>query len=113
MARCYQRVLERGVDANLERARSARKMGNRQKRRLERILKHDLERGERLEGLHEPNPEVRTALEGPRRRHKHKHRGKRQGTHAAPPPVPGPAAGQGWALAKNVVAWGRGAVSIE
>jgi hypothetical protein len=82
LARCYERVLERGVDANLERARiGKKKMGPWQKGKMDWILKRDRDRGEKLETMLERDPEaagpeVRKALD---RRHKwtrHKSRGK-------------------------------------
>jgi hypothetical protein len=83
-ARCYHRVLERGVDANLERAQFNKRLGPRHKRRLERLHKRDHDRGERLERMFEEGPhgaerEVRQELDRPRWRHKHKHKGRPRG----------------------------------
>ncbi len=82
MARCYERVLERGVDANLERVRvGKKKMGAPQKGKMDWIMKRDRDRGEKLERMVERDPgaagpEMRKALDKWHKRPKHKGRGK-------------------------------------
>jgi hypothetical protein len=80
-ARQYEQVLERGVDANLERAKAGKKLGPRQKQKIKGLLQRDAERAAALDGMLEAgpphDPEARKALDRPRKRHKHRHRGWR------------------------------------